>query len=107
MTNTLYYGDNLDILREYIADASVDLVYRQRVSAASPDQPCRMRHASALYFVVQRGSRVHSLKVFVSPNAVICTFWRVLLAFWTGSTQWQFSGQYPASLSMRSIWSPS
>jgi site-specific DNA-methyltransferase (adenine-specific) len=25
--NTLYYGDNLKILREYIADASVDLVY--------------------------------------------------------------------------------
>ncbi len=25
--NTLYYGDNLDILREYIADASIDLVY--------------------------------------------------------------------------------
>jgi hypothetical protein len=25
-TNTLYYGDNLDILREYIADESVDLV---------------------------------------------------------------------------------
>ena len=27
MTNTLYYGDNLNILREYIADDSVDLVY--------------------------------------------------------------------------------
>ena len=27
MTNTLYYGDNLDILRRYIADESVDLVY--------------------------------------------------------------------------------
>ena len=26
-TNTLFYGDNLDILREYIADASIDLVY--------------------------------------------------------------------------------
>jgi DNA modification methylase len=26
-TNVLYYGDNLDILRRYIADASVDLVY--------------------------------------------------------------------------------
>lgn len=26
-TNVLYYGDNLDILRKYIADASVDLVY--------------------------------------------------------------------------------
>ena len=27
MTNTLYYGDNLPILREYFADASVDLIY--------------------------------------------------------------------------------
>lgn len=27
MRNTLYYGDNLPILREYIHDASVDLVY--------------------------------------------------------------------------------
>lgn len=27
MTNRLYYGDNLDVLRRYIADASVDLVY--------------------------------------------------------------------------------
>jgi site-specific DNA-methyltransferase (adenine-specific) len=27
LPNTLYYGDNLDILRQYIADASVDLVY--------------------------------------------------------------------------------
>ena len=25
--NTLYYGDNLDILREYIPNASVDLIY--------------------------------------------------------------------------------
>lgn len=27
MANTLYYGDNLDVLRRYIADESVDLVY--------------------------------------------------------------------------------
>ena len=26
MTNTLYYGDNLEVLREHIADDSVDLV---------------------------------------------------------------------------------
>jgi len=26
-TNTLFYGDNLDILRDYIEDESVDLVY--------------------------------------------------------------------------------
>jgi len=25
--NTLYYGDNLDIMREYTADESVDLIY--------------------------------------------------------------------------------
>ena len=25
--NTLYYGDNLDILRRYIEDESVDLIY--------------------------------------------------------------------------------
>ena len=27
MTNRLYYGDNLDVLREHIADESIDLVY--------------------------------------------------------------------------------
>ena len=27
MTNTLYYGDNLEILRKYVADESVDLIY--------------------------------------------------------------------------------
>jgi len=26
-SNTLYYGDNLDILRRYVADESVDLIY--------------------------------------------------------------------------------
>lgn len=27
MRNALYYGDNLEVLREHIADASVDLIY--------------------------------------------------------------------------------
>ena len=27
MTNTLYYGDNLGILRDHIADESIDLIY--------------------------------------------------------------------------------
>ena len=27
MTNRLYYGDNLEVLREHIADSSVDLIY--------------------------------------------------------------------------------
>jgi len=29
-TNALYYGDNLDILRRYVPDASVDLIYLDR-----------------------------------------------------------------------------
>jgi site-specific DNA-methyltransferase (adenine-specific) len=32
-TNVLYYGDNLDILRRYAPDASVDLVYLDPPSA--------------------------------------------------------------------------
>ncbi len=27
MTNTLYYGDNLEVLRGQVDDASVDLIY--------------------------------------------------------------------------------
>ena len=27
MTNTLYYGDNLEILRQQVPDESVDLIY--------------------------------------------------------------------------------
>jgi DNA modification methylase len=27
LTNRLYYGDNLDILRDHVPDASIDLVY--------------------------------------------------------------------------------
>jgi hypothetical protein len=34
-TNVLYYGDNLDILRRYLPDASADLIYQGRV----PDPP--------------------------------------------------------------------
>jgi hypothetical protein len=32
-TNILYYGDNLDILRRYLPDAAVDLVYLDPPSA--------------------------------------------------------------------------
>jgi site-specific DNA-methyltransferase (adenine-specific) len=27
MTRTLYYGDNLEVLRKYIGDETVDLIY--------------------------------------------------------------------------------
>ena len=49
--NTLYYGDNLEILREYIPDESVDLIYpdlpdtggtlkkAKRIKKASEEKP--------------------------------------------------------------------
>ncbi len=30
--NTLYYGDNLDILRHHVASESVDLVYLDQIA---------------------------------------------------------------------------
>ncbi len=43
-TNTLFYGDNLGILREYIADASVDLVYLDPPFNSA--RMCRVRKGS-------------------------------------------------------------
>lgn len=47
--NTLYYGDNLDILRRYIADESVDLVYL--------DPPFKSNQDYNVLFAEQDGTR--------------------------------------------------
>jgi site-specific DNA-methyltransferase (adenine-specific) len=47
--NLLYYGDNLDILRRYIADESVDLVYL--------DPPFNSNASYNVLFAEQNGSR--------------------------------------------------
>ncbi|MGD0266195.1 MAG: DNA methyltransferase [Candidatus Methylomirabilota bacterium] len=46
---TLYYGDNLDILRRYIADESVDLIYL--------DPPFKSEQDYNILFAEQNGSR--------------------------------------------------
>ena len=38
-TNVLYYGDNLDILRRYLPDAAVDLVYLDPPFNSNRDYP--------------------------------------------------------------------
>ena len=38
---TLYYGDNLDILRRYLPDAAVDLVYLDPQTATDAQLPNR------------------------------------------------------------------
>jgi len=48
-TNTLYYGDNLDILRRYIKDESVDLVYL--------DPPFKSNQDYNVLFQERNGSR--------------------------------------------------
>ena len=47
--NTLYYGDNLAVLREHIADASVDLVYL--------DPPFKSNQDYNVLFKEQSGER--------------------------------------------------
>jgi len=47
--NTLYYGDNLDILRRYVKDESVDLVYL--------DPPFKSNQDYNVLFAEQDGSR--------------------------------------------------
>jgi site-specific DNA-methyltransferase (adenine-specific) len=47
--NTLYYGDNLDILRRYIKEESVDLVYL--------DPPFKSNQDYNVLFAEQDGSR--------------------------------------------------
>ena len=48
MTNTLYYGDNLEVLRQHIADASVDLVYLDPPFNSNTDEPGGRKFAVSL-----------------------------------------------------------
>jgi DNA modification methylase len=52
MENTLYYGDNLDILKRYIKDESIDLVYL--------DPPFKSSQNYNILFKEQNGSRAAS-----------------------------------------------
>src|SRR2546426_24031 len=55
--NTLYYGDNLDVLRRYVADESVDLIYL--------DPPFKSNQDYNVLFAEQDGSRAASqIKAF-------------------------------------------
>jgi hypothetical protein len=49
MSNTLYYGDNLDVLRRYIKDDSVDLIYL--------DPPFNSNATYNVLFAERNGSR--------------------------------------------------
>lgn len=55
--NTLYYGDNLDILRRYVADESVDLIYL--------DPPFNSNADYNVLFAEKDGTQAHAqIKAF-------------------------------------------
>jgi len=57
MENTLYYGDNLDILREHIEDNSIDLIYL--------DPPFKSNQDYNILFKEKNGSKsVAQIKAF-------------------------------------------
>ena len=59
-TNTLFYGDNLAIMREYIPDESVDLVYLEtHLSTPTAITTC----CSRIRAVRQRKHRLKPLKI--------------------------------------------
>jgi 16S rRNA G966 N2-methylase RsmD len=64
--NQLYYGDNLDVLRRYIKDESVDLVYL--------DPPFNSRQGYNVLFAEKDGTRSSSqIMAFV-----VCWVWFVV-----------------------------
>jgi site-specific DNA-methyltransferase (adenine-specific) len=55
--NTLYYGDNLDILRRYIEDESIDLIYL--------DPPFNSNADYNVLFAEKDGTQAHAqIKAF-------------------------------------------
>ncbi|MCX6640490.1 MAG: DNA methyltransferase [bacterium] len=81
--NTLYYGDNLEILRKYVADESVDLIYL--------DPPFNSKRAYNVIFQDKTGQdSAAQIQAFEDT-------WT-----WTDETQSAFddimSGEYPAQL---------
>ena len=81
MTNTLYYGDNLEVLRRYVPDESVDLVYldppfnsnasynvlfRERSGEESPAQ---IKAFTDTWEWTQESERVYEREIITNPDA--------------------------------------
>ena len=60
MDNTLYYGDNLDIMRRYIKDETIDLVYL--------DPPFNSNATYNVLFKEKNGSQAASRRAVERPG---------------------------------------
>ena len=81
MNNTLYYGDNLEVLRRYVPDESVDLVYldppfnsnasynvlfKERTGEESPAQ---IKAFTDTWEWTQESERVYEREIVTNPDA--------------------------------------
>ena len=81
MTNTLYYGDNLDILRQHIPDESVDLVYLDPPfnsnasynvlfkERSGEESPAQIKAFTDSWEWTQESERIYEREIITNPDA--------------------------------------
>ena len=81
MTNTLYYGDNLDILRQHIPDESVDLVYLDPPfnsnasynvlfkERSGEESPAQIKAFTDTWEWTQESERIYEREIITNPDA--------------------------------------
>ena len=81
MTNTLYYGDNLDILRQHVADESVDLVYLDPPfnsnasynvlfkERSGEESPAQIKAFTDTWEWTQESERIYEREIITNPDA--------------------------------------
>ena len=80
MTNTLYYGDNLDILRQHVPDESVDLVYLDPPfnsnanynvlfkEQSGEESPAQIRAFTDTWEWTQEAERTYEQEIITNPD---------------------------------------
>ena len=81
MTNTLYYGDNLDILRQHIPDESVDLVYLDPPfnsnasynvlfkERSGEESPAQIKAFTDTWEWTQESERIYEREIITNPDS--------------------------------------
>ena len=81
MTNTLYYGDNLDILRQHIPDESVDLIYLDPPfnsnasynvlfkERSGEESPAQIKAFTDTWEWTQESERIYEREIITNPDA--------------------------------------
>ncbi len=74
--NCLYYGDNLEVLRKYIPDSSIDLIYLDPPFFTQKKQILKTRDNSKEYSFDDTWENINEYKIYIQDRLV--EFWRVL-----------------------------